>query len=265
MADGSRPSPNARFRLGDAVYAFEQRFTASAIGVMGAIVFFDVVHRVASRERGLVARLVGDDAPWANPAGTALGLALGLVLVQAALRLRGQPAGRRVWLRAAALTAVGYAALRLFLVVLPNGLVWSQTLGLVMMLWVGLVGASMATREHRHLALDLGSKLWPKKALPYVQAIGNAVTAAFCLVFAGLAVVSLRDHFRDYADTGGAGGTFVALAIPKWVAFAPIPLTFAMMGVRFAAQVIDGFRGVVEEDDAMHMLGMDEAAPKERE
>ena len=52
----------------------------------------------------------------------------------------------------------------------------------------------------------MGSKVWPKRAVPYVQAAGNFITASFCLILAGLAIVSLRDHFRDYAETDGAGG-----------------------------------------------------------
>lgn len=236
-------------KLADRVYRFEQKFTAFAILVMGAIVFLDVIHRVASRERG--------------PLATAVGLVIFVVLVQAALRIRRHPPGVKTWAMALGFTAAGYGVLRLFLLVLPNGLVWSQTFGLVLMLWVGLLGASVAARDHRHLALDLGSKLWPKKALPYVQAAGNAITAAFCFIFAALAVVSLRDHFRDYADTDGAGGTFVALPIPKWAAFSVVPVAFTIMGLRFCAQVLDGLRGKVEEDDALHMLGLDEAKPAE--
>ncbi|MBL9039279.1 MAG: TRAP transporter small permease [Archangium sp.] len=244
--------------LGERVYRIERRFVSMAMVVMGSVVFLDVIHRVASRERGIVMRFVGEDKAWANPLGTALGLLLAVTLVQAALRLRGQPPGAKTWGRAALFTAIGYAALRLFLFVLPNGLVWSQTLGLVLMLWVGLVGASISAKEHRHLALDLGSKLWPAKVLPYVQAVGNFVTAAFCFFFAVLAVVSLRGHFNDYSDTGGAGGTFVALPIPKWAAFSVVPVAFLVMGVRFVAQGIDNLRGEVEEDDALHMLGLEE-------
>jgi TRAP-type C4-dicarboxylate transport system permease small subunit len=125
------------------------------------------------------------------------------------------------------------------------------------MLWVGLLGASLAAHEHRHLALDLGSKLWPRRWLPAVQAVGNVVTALFCLVFAFLAVVSLRDHVKDYADTDGAGGIFVALPIPKWAAFSVIPVAFVIMALRFLAQAREGLlAGVVEEDDPLKLMGM---------
>jgi len=235
----------------------EQAIVAACMGVMALVVFFDVVHRVASRDRGLMMRLFGEDATWANPLGTALGCVVGVAVVYAALRTRDEPASGRTLVKAVAIAGGLYVGLRLFVFLVPNGLVWSQTLGLVLMLWVGLLGASLAAHEHRHLALDLGSKLWPRRWLPAVQAVGNVVTALFCLVFAFLAVVSLRDHVKDYADTDGAGGIFVALPIPKWAAFSVIPVAFVIMALRFLAQAREGLlAGVVEEDDPLKLMGM---------
>ena len=243
--------------LAAAVVRVEKALVAGGMGIMGVVVFFDVVHRVASRDRGIIMRFAGEDAAWANPVGTALGLCVLLGVVYAALRTRGQPASTATGIRAVVVAAALYGGLRLFVWVLPNGLVWSQTLGLVLMLWVGLLGASLAAHEHRHLALDLGSKLWPKKHLPAVQAVGNVVTALFCLIFAFLAVVSLGDHWKDYADTDGAGGIFVALPIPKWAAFSVVPVAFTIMALRFLAQAVDGVkRGVIEDDDPLKLLGM---------
>lgn len=245
----SAPPPTTGSRW----YRAEQRFVALAMAVMGVIVFLDVVHRVASRPMSWLAKGIVFAVLWGFSYG--------------ALRLRGAsksaaslapPASVGASLGAAfALTAGLYAFLWAFLTFLPNGLVWSQTLGLVLMLWVGIVGASLATHERRHLALDLGSKLWPKRALPYVQAVGNALTAAFCLALGLLSAWSLKDHWKDWQDTQGAGGVFAALPIPKWAAFLALPTGFVAMAVRFALQAVDGARkGTVEEDDAMHLLGM---------
>jgi TRAP-type C4-dicarboxylate transport system permease small subunit len=235
----------------------EKAIVAAGMGIMGVVVFFDVVHRVASRDRGILMRIFGEDATWANPAGTAIGCAVLLGVVYAALRTRGEPAEKKTAIRSVVVAAAIYGGLRLFVWVLPNGLVWSQTLGLVLMLWVGLLGASLAAHDHRHLSLDLGSKLWPKKALPTVQAVGNVVTAGFCFVFAFLAVRSIGDHLKDYTDTDGAGGIFVALPIPKFAAFAVIPVAFVIMAVRFLLQARDGIlKGQVEDDDPLKLLGM---------
>ena len=248
----STPTPRS---LSARIYAVEKRFSAVATGLIGAVVFLDVVHRTASREEGLLGRVLGP-GPWTGPAGTVLGVAFFAVVVQAALRMRGRARGASTWGIAAALSIGGWLALRAFLWVMPNGLVWSQTLGLVLMLWVGVTGASMAAHDKRHLSLDLGSKLWPQALLPKVQGIGHLVTGLFCFVLVVLACVSLRDHYRDWSSTAGAGGTFVALALPKFIAFSVVPVGFGVMGVRFFAQMLESFSGRVEEDDALHMLGL---------
>lgn len=233
-------------KLADRVFRLEQRLVAVAMGVMGVVVFLDVIHRVASRELTTPARLL-----WGG---------IAVVVCTAGIRMRNRAAPdapTKTWIQGAGLAALLWIALKIFLALLPNGLVWSQTLGLVLTLWVGIFGASMATRMHRHLALDLGSKLWPRKALPFVQAAGNLITALFCLVLAALSIASLRDHYRDFADTDGAGGIFPAVAIPKFIAFAGLPVGFVLMAIRFFAQMMEGVRGKVEEDDALKLLGLE--------
>ena len=42
-----------------------------------------------------------------------------------------------------------------------------------MMMWVALLGASMATYERSHLALEMGEKIWPQKWLRYVKAVAH--------------------------------------------------------------------------------------------
>lgn len=234
-------------QINDRLYRIERTFVAWATAAMGLVVFLDVMHRTASRDDGYVKTIVV--------------LLLLAPFVFGALRMRGETNTAKAAGLTALILAATFGALRLFLELVPNGLVWSQTLGLVMMLWVGCFGASMATHESRHLALDLGSKLWPKSALPYVQGIGNLVTAAFCIMLAFLAVYSLRSHYGDYLDTDGAGGTFVAIAIPKFMAFTIIPAGFGLMGLRFTAQALQNFAGSVDEEDTLQMLGMAESNP----
>ncbi len=223
--------------------------------VMGTVVFLDVLHRFWTRQSGLFSGLFGTSKGGAIASQTFGGLIV-LAFVYGALRTRGRAAGVSTALRAGGVTVGLYALMEAFTVVLPNGLVWSQTLGLMLMLWVACMGASMAAYEHRHLALDLGSKLWPKKALPYAQAFGNLITALFCAALGLLAIYSIRQHYGDYVDTEGAGGIFPALPVPKWIAFVGMPLGFFVMSARFFVQTAHSFKGEVEEDDPLQMLGL---------
>lgn len=107
-----------------------------------------------------------------------------------------------------------------------------QKLALVMMIWVALLGASMATYERSHLSLEMGEKIWPAGMLHLVKAVAHGVTSAFCIgaLLLSIDLVSSQKHFgTKIEDT-----EWLAL----WQAFLVVPYAFAAMGVRFLAQAV---------------------------
>lgn len=224
-----------------------ERFAAAAmLAGMGLVVFLDVSHRVATRTGSLLA----------NPLVMAPVAALVAVL---AFRTRGHP--RAIPYGVA--TGVGLVlAQQLFVRVLPNGLVWSQTLALALTLWLGCIGASIAAHERRHLALDVGSKLWPPAVAPKAAAVGHVITAAFCALLLWLGFRSVLQHLDLWQSTGGAGGTLSGTAIPKWAAAAAIPYGMAALTFRFLYEAWRTWTGelAVGGDDTLHQLGIDEAS-----
>lgn len=114
----------------------------------------------------------------------------------------------------------------------PRSLVWAQKVSLVAMLWVSLLGASMATYERAHLALELGEKLWPRKVLQYVNAAAHAVTSAFCLLLFWLSMKMLLGPVV-------LGQSIEPLTwLPKWTAIIIMPYAFGAMAIRVAAQAV---------------------------
>ncbi|MFZ5482317.1 MAG: TRAP transporter small permease [Myxococcota bacterium] len=231
-------------RFDDALYAVEKAVVATILSVMGAVVFLDVAHRVSTRTDSLLA----------HPAFVAV---VATVVAALALRTRGKPA----WMGIAVGVAVagGQAA---FVRLVPNGLVWSQTLALSLTLWMGLIGASLAAHERRHLALDIGSKLWPKHLAGKAAAVGHLATAAFCVGLLWLAWRSLDQHYADWASSEGAAGTLSGTAIPKWAATAAIPYGMLALGFRFSLEAYLTWTGKVQVggDDTLHQLGIEEEA-----
>ncbi|MEZ4403956.1 MAG: TRAP transporter small permease subunit [Kofleriaceae bacterium] len=140
---------------------------------------------------------------------------------------RGWPASLAVAVIATAgLAAVVYA----YTEWRPGGFIWAQKLALVMMIWVAMLGASMATYERAHLALEFGEKLWPARAVPYVKALALAVAAAFCVAALYLAyeLVASQRHLGLRTDANEW--------LPTWAAFLIVPYAFGAMAVRLAAQ-----------------------------
>lgn len=88
---------------------------------------------------------------------------------------------------------------------LPTGYSWSQSYSLLLLLWVGFLGASMAARQRRHLKIDLARKLLP----PSKVAAFNAVSYFAAATFSGIV------FYLSYIYMFGADSTYIA---PIWEA-----------------------------------------------
>jgi TRAP-type C4-dicarboxylate transport system permease small subunit len=99
-----------------------------------------------------------------------------------------------------------------------------------MMLWVALLGASMATFERAHLSLEMGEKIWPSRWLHVIKAAAHAVTSAFCIALLLLSIEMVTDQMGWEATIKANDW------LPSWVALAILPYTFAAMSVRLLAQ-----------------------------
>ena len=109
--------------------------------------------------------------------------------------------------------------------VFSSGISWGDPLVRYLVLWVGLIGASLATREGKHITIEVFSRWVSDRGNRYLAAISNLISALVCalLVFAGWTFVV------NEAQMGGT--TF--LQIPLWIPQIIIPVTFTMMTLRY--------------------------------
>lgn len=232
----------------EALFRAERAVVAVMLGSMGLVVFLDVFHRVSTRSGSALA----------NPLITG---GVAALLGVFAMRTRGDTSAAGVGKGIG--VGVAFAAAQAgFVLLVPNGLVWSQTLALALTLWLGLIGASLAAHDQRHLALDVGSKLWPPAVAPKVAAVGHLVTAAFCVLVLFLGWRSTSAHLGLWQDTGHAGGTLSGTAIPKWFAALAIPYGMAALSFRFTLEAVRTWTGelAVGGDDTLRQLGIEEAS-----
>ena len=106
-----------------------------------------------------------------------------------------------------------------------SGFVWIDPLLRVLVLWLGLIGATVATRNNRHIRIDLLSKLFSRNTHRLIQSIIGQVSAWTCLVVAWYGFKWIQ---MDYAD-----GVTSFAGIPAWLLEVIIPLTFALIGLRY--------------------------------
>ncbi len=208
------------------VFSGEQLLVATSLAVMAGVVFLDVVWRTA--------RSMEFD--------TAVGFAVGafaLVLVAAfTARAPGASIGFRL---GAGLLAYGAILGGVWLVAqADNGFGWSQRLALVLVIWVGLIGGSMATRSGRHIAVDAVKRIVPERFARPLELVSGAVTVVVCGFLAAVGAMYCRNSVNDWLDADRQAFIFDSLPIPYWVASLAMPIGFGLMAARFLALTIAG-------------------------
>jgi len=105
------------------------------------------------------------------------------------------------------------------------GLVWADPLLRIMVLWLGMIGATVASRDNRHIHIDLISHFFSKTAYLLVQTFVGQFTSWVCLLVAWNGAYWVRLDFVD--------GLTGILGIPAWALEIIIPITFALIGIRY--------------------------------
>ena len=106
-----------------------------------------------------------------------------------------------------------------------GGPIWIQPLLQVLVLWLGLLGALLASRSQEHIAIDVISR--------FVGPLGKRICGVSGMVFAAtvcaLVAISSVDFVKsslEYQDTAFA-------QLPAWPLQMIIPLSFSLMALRF--------------------------------
>src|SRR5690606_436779 len=111
-----------------------------------------------------------------------------------------------------------------------GGLVWIPPLLRVMVLWLGLLGALLATRSREHIAIDLASRLVGPGLRPVLVLVSSLFAAGICLLIAW--------HSYQFVRLAWEFGDVAFGRVPAWPLQIIIPISFTLMGLRFLAQGI---------------------------
>lgn len=106
-----------------------------------------------------------------------------------------------------------------------TGLVWGEPFTKVLVLWVGLLGAMVATRQRNHINVDVLSRFLPATAKAVSQIINGLFAAAVCAV---VAFYAARLTLLDKASPTIAFGV-----VPTWVCELIIPVGFGAIALRY--------------------------------
>ena len=111
-----------------------------------------------------------------------------------------------------------------------GGISWVPPFLRVLVLWLGLLGALLATRSREHIAIDLASRL----AGPIFRRVLAAVTALFAALVCGL----IAWHSGLFVELAYEFGDVAFNRVPAWPLQLIIPISFGLMAIRFALQSV---------------------------
>jgi TRAP-type C4-dicarboxylate transport system permease small subunit len=124
-----------------------------------------------------------------------------------------------------------------FQIVLRNffdtGLSWGDSLVRYLVVWVGFIGAAIATKEGKHINIDVVSRWLTGPESHYIRLVSHFFSAVIC----GLLTLAAIKFIRFEAQMGGTA----FLELPIWVPEIIIPVTFGLMTLRFAVQFLSEF------------------------
>jgi len=115
-----------------------------------------------------------------------------------------------------------------------SGISWSDPLLRVLVLWVGMLGAMIATQQDKHIRIDLLSR--------YLSPAWRRQAARLNNLFSGVVCALLAWHSGRFVYFEWQDGNMLLNGVPAWLAESVLPLGFTVMGLRFALLLLIGPR-----------------------
>jgi TRAP-type C4-dicarboxylate transport system permease small subunit len=116
-----------------------------------------------------------------------------------------------------------------------TGIDWGDSMVRYLVVWVGFIGAAIATKEDKHITIDVLSRWITGKGSSAIQVISHLSSTVICglLAWAGIKFIWYE------AQMGGTA----FFNLPIWVPELIIPITFGLMTLRYILRLINEFIG----------------------
>lgn len=106
-----------------------------------------------------------------------------------------------------------------------SGFAWADEALRLMVLWVAMLGAVAASRENRHISIDVLARILPDTPRMIAGCLVHAFTAFIALVLAWYSLEFVRESF-SFGDT-------LLDDLPAWCFQLILPLGFLLIGYRY--------------------------------
>ena len=106
-----------------------------------------------------------------------------------------------------------------------TGLAWGDPLVRNLVLWVGFIGAAIATKEGKQITIDVALQWRPSLAKTFIEVIAHLFSFFIC----GFLTLGALKFIKNEIQMG----SMAFLGIPSWVPGIILPATFGLMTFRF--------------------------------
>lgn len=106
-----------------------------------------------------------------------------------------------------------------------ESLVWADPFLRVAVLWIGLLGSTIAARDNSHIAIDVVTRYLSESHARILGMFLALFAAVICAVLGWYALLFVLDE-HEYGTTAFA-------SVPAWVCEVIMPFAFAMLAVRY--------------------------------
>ena len=118
------------------------------------------------------------------------------------------------------------------------GFSWADPLLRILVLWVGLAGAIVATRENNHISINVLSRYMPTQAKKIARTIVDLFACAVSAVIAY--------HAARFVQMEHEFGTVGFASVPAWVCELILPLAFAIIALRYLAFLLIDLKTIIK-------------------
>ncbi len=130
-----------------------------------------------------------------------------------------------------------------------GGLAWGHELVRIGVMWLAFLGATLATRERRHITIDL----LDRSITPQVKAVFNIITQA---VAALVLLYLARTAWTFVGLQHEMGDKSPVLGIPAWVGVSIFPFAMGVMAFRFLLGIVED-AAAIRSGDFDYLAGPD--------
>ncbi len=117
--------------------------------------------------------------------------------------------------------------------VFATGLSWGDPLVRNLVLWVAFIGAALATREGKHINMDVISRRMSSRGKTFIESITHLFSFFVCALLTFAALKFIKNEVQM--------GEITFFGIPSWIPEIVLPITLGLMALRFGFHFFKNF------------------------